>query len=84
MFWVALIEVSHALGTGRCWFYRGAFHFALDADWTVAVTPDSLGRVRVDTCHLGVVRDTKWCRDNDTSRLVSIVCESRDEVLIAL
>jgi hypothetical protein len=83
MLWSILLTAHEALGRPTCWFYDQGFHFTLDAGWTVAIKPDSAGRVRIETCHMGRVRATKWCRDDDMVRLTAIVVEARDEVVTA-
>jgi hypothetical protein len=84
MLWDTLLDIANALGVDRCTFYRSAFHFDLgNGDWTVAVTPDSVGRVRLETCHFGEIVSTRWCRGGDTHRIMDMVRESRDEVVTA-
>lgn len=70
--------VGNLLGQDVCWFLRGAFHFKLGNEWTVAISPESAGRFRVDTCHLTAARATKWCRAADRSRLESLIREAAD------
>jgi hypothetical protein len=81
MLWQTLIHIAHLLADDRCWFYDGAFHLPLDAQGsaTLAVSPDSAGRIRIDTCAEGVRRATKWARTDDHARLATIVREARDE-----
>jgi len=70
--------VGNLLGQDVCWFLRGAFHFKLGNEWTVALSPESAGRFRVDTCHLTASRATKWCRATDRSRLDLLIREAAD------
>lgn len=84
MLWETLLDIAALLGTHRCTFYRSAFHFDLgNGDWTLAVTPDSVGRVRIETCHFGRCVATRWCAQGDGSRIAVMVAESRDEVAAA-
>lgn len=81
MLWGTLIDLADLLADRRCWFYEGVFHLPLDeaGDATLAVSPDSAGRIRIDTCVGGVRRATKWARTGDRARLASIIATARDE-----
>ena len=84
MLWDTLLDIAALRGTNRCTFYRSAFHFDLGSgDWTLAVTPDSVGRIRIETCHFGRTVATRWCRAADAERIGVMVRESRDEVTAA-
>lgn len=85
MLWRHLMLIAEALGDRRCWFHRGAFHFALDAEGerTLAISGDAASRVRIDTCFRGAVRGTRWAREDDDARLALIVLEARDEAAVA-
>lgn len=75
--------LAEALDSEWAYFWRGAHHFpaSQDGDWTVAIRTDSAGRIRVETCHLGRVRGTKWSQEGDHGRIVGLALEARDEVL---
>jgi len=77
------MAVGAALDRPVAYFWRGAHHFELDAtgDWTLAVRPDSAGRIRLETCHLAQARATSWSAESDLERVRRIALESRDEVL---
>jgi hypothetical protein len=83
--WHHLISIAALLNDSRCWSFNDRFHFNLDpeGEWTIAVSGDSMGRLRIDTCHLGVERATKWLRANDGDRLAEVVRSARDEVTTA-
>lgn len=77
--------IGNLLGVGVCWYHRGSFHFKVGVDRTVAVTPDSAGRFRVDTCHLTVPVDTKWTATHDRARLAQIVRDAaEDQTLVGV
>lgn len=80
----ALRFVGDLLGVKVCWFYRGAFHFVVNRDRSVAIVPDTAGRYRVQTCHLTVVVDTKWVRTHDRARLAALVRDAAEERSAAL
>lgn len=61
--------------------YEGRFYFPLDGRWSVAISPDSAGRFRVDVCTGVRTRATMWVRAGDTDRLADLVLAARDEVL---
>jgi hypothetical protein len=67
--------VGELLGVKVCWYYDRAFHFRLPdgGGWTVAITPDSAGRLRVEPCYLSRPRATKWAHVSDRARLASLV-----------
>lgn len=74
---------GQTLDHAHAYFWRGAHHFPLDAsgDWTLAVRPESAGRIRFETCYLGQVRATKWSVEGAIDRIVAVALEARDEVL---
>lgn len=86
MLWQTLTHIAALLADDRCWFYGDAFHLPVDGEGsvTLAVSPDSAGRIRIDTCVEGVRRATKWARIDDHARLAAIVREARDENQAAL
>lgn len=75
-----LRAVGDFCGVDECWYYRGAFHFRLKSEWTVAVKPESADRMRLDTCHLTVPADRTWCRVNDLDRLTYLLRSSQQAV----
>jgi hypothetical protein len=80
MLWQILLDIAQHLGVDRCTYYGRAFHFDLgDGDWTVAISPDSADRIRIETCHFGEVCSTRWCRVDDATRLAVMVRESWNE-----
>lgn len=66
------------LDVTTCWYYLGAYHFRLGQTWSVAITPESAGRLRVDTCRLTISRDTRWCRCCDLRRLRNLILDAAD------
>lgn len=80
MLWKHLTQIAHLIDD-RCWFYRGAFHFALSGDGsvTLAVSGDSMDRIRLDACIDGLVHATSWARVGDFERIAAIVAAATDE-----
>lgn len=83
MLWDHVSKIADLLSEDRIWFYGGAFHVCLDADgdWTLALRADSANRVRVDTCHLGRIRDTRWSSAGDERRLAEVAREAQADAL---
>jgi hypothetical protein len=82
MRWGHILKIAALLDERRGWMYRGAFHLRLtpDGDWTLGISGDSASRIRLDACHLGIVRATRWVREDDSARLAAVVLGIRDEV----
>lgn len=71
--------VADLLGVTMCWYHRGSFHFCTEGPGgTVAITPESAGRYRVDRCHLTVASDTTWTAATDRARLASLVRDAAE------
>lgn len=70
--------VGDRLGVTLAWYYRGSFHFRLTGDWTLAIKPETPGRLRVETCHLTVPRVTLWTRVEDRARLDQLIEQARE------
>lgn len=81
MLWTILTAISAVLDESRAWYCRGAFHFALTSDGsrTLAISVDSMHRVRLDTCVEGVVRGTCWARSDDAERIEAVALAALDE-----
>jgi len=77
----ALQVIATELRVTMCWFYRGNFHFRLDGNWTVSITPESAERVRIETWSALLPRDRKWARSGDSSRLRELVRSARETAL---
>jgi hypothetical protein len=74
----ALHVAADVLGVDVCWYYCGGFHFRLTDSWTVSITPETAGRLRVETwCRLRR-RDRKWARSDDRHRIAYLVREALD------
>lgn len=69
----ALVVAADALGVDICWYYRGDFHFVLSDEWTVSLTPESAGRLSVETWQALRLRDRKWARSGDCKRIRALV-----------
>jgi hypothetical protein len=77
----ALEVAADELGVDVCWYYRGDFHFSLTGDWTVSLTPESAGRLAVETWHRLRPRDRKWARSGDCKRIRALVRVAHEAAL---
>lgn len=72
----ALRVVGDLLQREVCWLYQRRFHFPLDEDgWTIALAPESAGRLRVEACRWTLPVVTLWAREDDGARLADVVLE---------
>lgn len=66
----------------ECFHHEGRFHFPLDGDdWSLALAPDSAGRVRVEACHRGRCVDVRWADVHDHARIAELALGLREQVL---
>lgn len=80
----ALKFVGDLVGVNVCYFHRGSFHFVARDEWTVAVTPESADRFRIDLCHLTRAVDRKWVMATDRARLASLVRDATEHAMSAV
>lgn len=73
--------VADVLGVEICWLYRGGFHFKLTGEWTISITPETAGRVRVETWWMLLARDRKWAMSDDRNRLGSLVRDALETAM---
>jgi hypothetical protein len=79
---LALLQVAaDALGVDVCWYYCGDFHFRLEGEWTVSLTPESAGRLCVETWFALRLRDRRWSRSSDCRRVRELVRAARENAL---
>lgn len=72
----ALERVGELLGRDVCWLYRRRFHFTLEREgWTVAISPESAGRFRLELCHWSRTVVCLWALADDDERLAAVVRE---------
>jgi len=76
----ALVAVANALGERYAYWHQGSYHFTVGDGWTVALTPESADRFRIDGCLFGVARSTLWNFSDDLDRLAAVVVGLAREV----
>lgn len=82
---VALKAVGGALGIERAdYCFEGRFRLALAGDWSLVLSPESAGRIRVDACHSGRIRATMWTRSDDLARLTALARSAQSEAAALL
>lgn len=77
----ALHVAADVLGVDTCWYYRGDFHFRLLDEWTVSITPETAGRLSVETWEALSRRDRKWARSDDRNRIAYLVRDALETAL---
>ena len=73
----ALQCIADVLGMHSCWLYLRRWHFSVGGGWTIALSGDSAGRFRVDTCHLTRTVSTLWVLPEDRGSLAAIAVGCR-------
>lgn len=76
----ALLLIAGELGQRYAYWHRGRYHFAIDEDWTIALSADSAGRFRLDACRRTVPTSTLWTLADDADRLAGLVVEMREAI----
>lgn len=76
----AAVRVAAILGRRWAYLYKRAFHFRLDDGWTIALSPESAGRIRVEACRWTSPVVTLWVLAEDTERLADLVLELAGEI----
>lgn len=74
------MAVAAELGERYAYWHRGAYHFSLVDEWTIALTPESADRFRIDACRGGAPRTTLWSFSDDLDRLAAVVVGLAREV----
>lgn len=78
--YAALQRIACVFGMHTCWLYRGRYHFTVGAGWTIALSPDSAGRFRVDTCRHTRTVSSLWVLGVDHASLAGVVFALRDQL----
>lgn len=69
----AVMTAASALGLTECYAHDGRYHFSLGGGRSIALSADSAGRIRVESCHLCRPESTMWALAHHPARLVSVV-----------
>lgn len=77
----ALRAVARTLGREWAFLHEGTYHFTLGDDWSIGVTPESAGRLRLDAWRGGRNQCTVWTQATDHDRLEAGVEGLESEVL---
>lgn len=76
----ALLVAARALDIWTCYFHRGSFHFALGTGYSISISSESAGRIRVETCRLCSPVTRMWVLANAHDRLAGLVVRMATEV----
>lgn len=74
----ALQRIADVLGMHTCWLYQRRYHFSVGAGWTLALSADSAGRFRVDTCWHTRTVSSLWVLPHDSASLAAVVAARRE------
>lgn len=76
----ALLLAGSVLGQRYAYWHRGRYHFTITEDWSIAISAESAGRLRVETCRRAAPMVTLWALADDTDRLAGLVAEMREAI----
>lgn len=78
--YLTLVRVGALLGFRRVYHLHGRYHFAFGDGWSLAVSPESAGRFRIDACRDAVPVGTLWSFADDSGRLGGVVQRVAEEI----
>lgn len=76
----ALDVAAEVLGLHVAYAYIDRFHFSLGGGWSIAISPDSAARFRVESCRLCRPVSTMWVTTRNLERLAGLVERMSREV----
>jgi hypothetical protein len=76
----ALRSIAEALDEPIAYVHEGLFHWPFGNGWSLAVSPDSACRIRLDACFGTAARATLWSEASDRVRLADLAIALRHEV----
>jgi len=76
----ALDAVAAELDQWICWHYLGRYHFVLGGGWSIAISAESAGRVKVETCLRCRPETTMLSLAKDLARLAGLARRMSIEV----
>lgn len=76
----ALMLIAGELGQRYAYWHRGRYHFEIDDEWSIALSAESAGRLRVDACRRTVPVSSLWADADDTDRLAGLVVGMREAI----
>lgn len=69
----ALLLAADQLGLRECWLYQRRYHFSVGYGWSIALSADSVGRLRLEACRWTRPRSTVWVLAGDVERLAGAI-----------
>jgi hypothetical protein len=68
-----VLRVAELLGLTKCWLYQRRYHFSVGYGWTLAISPESAGRFRIEACRWTRPGVTVWVTEGDDDRLAGSI-----------
>ena len=68
-----LTVTGELLGTSECFYCDGSFHFPCADGWSIRISPESAGAIRISACLLLQPRATLWSPGAEDDHLAGIV-----------
>lgn len=76
----ALVLIGRLLDEPQAdYCFEGRFRFRLGGEWSLVISADDAGRLRLDACNRSRVRATMWTLADDLERLEALVTGARVE-----
>lgn len=76
----ALQRIASVFGLNTCWLFQCRYHFSVGAGWTIALSDDSAGRFRLDTCHHTRTVTSAWVLGADHESIAGVALALRDQL----
>ena len=76
----ALCRVGQLLDQPRCWLHERRYHFVVAEGWSIALSAESAGRLRLDVCRYVRTVTTLWVLAGEDERLAGCVLHLRNEI----
>lgn len=76
----ALLVAARTLDIWTCYHHRGSFHFSMGLGYSIAISSESAGRIRIETCRLCLPVSRMWVLANAHDRLAGLVARMATEV----
>lgn len=68
-----LQQVAEILGHEVCWLYQHRYHFSVGFGWSLAFSPESARRFRIEACRWTRAQGTVWVTAGDDDRLAGSI-----------
>lgn len=80
---LAVQRAGRLLGVDQATYcFEGRFKLDLLGDWSLVISPDDAGRLRLEACACERVRATMWCLATDRERFAELVVGAAAEAAL--